>query len=61
MYQATLCMSQLLSVTLVKLLVTATDVPSLAEILVKLIEIVIREPAHQLLEQRIAFEMCGFF
>ena len=32
---------------------TPADVPVAAEILVKLIEIVVREPTHQLFEQRV--------
>ena len=48
------------SVLLIEFLVTSADVPVAAELLVKLIEIVVREPAHQLFEQRVVrVEMCG--
>ena len=50
----------LFSVSFVEFLMTPADVPVAAEILVKLIEIVVREPADQLFEQRVVgLEVCG--
>ena len=50
----------LFSVSFVEFLMTSADVPVAAEILVKLIEIVVREPANQLFEQRVVrLEVCG--
>ena len=49
----------LFSVTFVQLLMTSADVPVAAEILVELIEIVIREPADQLFQDGVLFERGG--